>query len=920
MVLLRLRGYFLVMLLLTFTLASVSANAGTITGKIVDATSNEPLPGARITVVGTHKGAISGFDGSYKLSLDPGDYSLKITYVGYLDSVISVTMTEDRETINIALQRNAKEVTVSGKSENGSDESALIAMRNSDNLINAVSARTIEISPDIDVADVSQRLSGVSMTRTSATGDAEYAIIRGMDQRYNYTTVNGIKIPSPDNKNLYVPLDIFPASLLDRLEVNKTLTPSMEGDATGGAINLVMKQAPEHAVFSIEAGTSYNDIFGANQKFYTFTPNTAGDPRIVNGPNYEATMADFPASDWMPHQLGFVPGENFSATIGDRFGDDQKLGIIASGSFQNSYRGANTLFFTTTVLQTGSQAGQTALQDFDVRQYSTFQSRWGGMANIDYRADENNTIQLFGMYASLEKQELRDEFDTLNHKDNWPTAPEVDQEIRTSDETQTIANATLSGDDVIFGNDLSADWHLAYSRAELNSPDQGYLEMEGGVNYATAPPTVYPYTVQQSDRIWDNGVDNEYSGYLTLKSTENIFQTPTEFSYGGMIRNTERTSTHDDYDLRNIDGQQYYNGNPAVDTFQVYNPFGTGEDPLDYQAHQNITAGFLQAKFPIGPLEVLGGVRSEMTDVSWISSESSQDPGKTGSTSYIDLLPSVNLKYSPTDNQNWRASYFKSISRPTFYELIPQNGVPGDDYTELSNDSLNRSQIDNFDLRWEYFPGGLDQLLVGAFYKHLHDPIEWEIVNESDFEPKNLGDATNYGFELDFKKYFSNFGISGNYTFTKSQITTNKVQVNYAAGVGATFDSVAETRPLEGQSENIGNLSLLYKDFESGTDAQISAVYTGTAIVGVSTYVNADIWQQGYLQLDLSAEQRIVGNLTLYLKVTNLLNSPQEQVIHQTYENSDYAQPVGNQMNGQDILVRKDLYARTYVLGVRFKM
>jgi outer membrane cobalamin receptor len=894
------------------------AKSGVLTGKILDATSNEPLPGARIAVVGTRKGAISGFDGSYKLTLDPGDYSLKITYVSYLDSIVKITVTEGRQTLDVALRPNTKEVTVNGKSENGSEESALLTMRNSDNIINAVSARTIEISPDISVADAAQRLSGVTMTRTAATGDAEYAIIRGMDERYNYTTVNGIKVPSPDNKNLYVPLDIFPAALLDRLEVTKTLTPSMEGDATGGVVNMVMKQAPDHAVLSVEAGTGYSDIFSGSQKFDTYTPNTAGDPRIVNGPNTPATISDFPAGDWAPRQLNFVPGENFSATIGNRFGDNQQFGIIAAGSFQNSYRGANTLFFTTTVLQT---TGQTTLEDFDVRQYSTFQSRWGGMVNMDYRADENNTIQLFGMYASLDKQEVRNQYDTLNHKDNWPTEPEVDEEIRTSDETQTIANATLSGKDVIFGKDLSADWHLAYSRAVLNSPDEGYLELIGGVDYATNPATVIPYTAQASDRVWENGTDDEKSAYLTLKSTEDIFGTPTEFSYGGMYRNTERVSTYDDYSLRNINGNQYFYGDPGIDTFQVYNPFGTGEDPLDYTAYQNITAGFVQAKFPIGPVTVVGGVRSEITNVGWVSSESSEDPGKTGTDSYIDLLPSVNLKYDVSDNQDWRASYFKSISRPTFYELIPNGlGVPGDDYTEYSNDSLNRAQIDNFDLRWEYFPGGLDQLLIGAFYKHLHDPIEWEIVNESDFEPENLGDATNYGLEVDFRKFFSDFGISGNYTYTDSRITTNKVQVNYVQGVGATFDSVPETRPLEGQAANIGNLSALYKNFESGTEAQVSAVYTGTAIVGVSTYVNDDIWQQGFLELDLSGEQRIAGNLVVYLKVTNLLNSPREEVIHQLYENSDYAQPVANQTNGQDILVRKELYDRTYLLGLRFKM
>lgn len=209
------------------------AKSGLLTGKISDATSNEPLPGARIAVVGTRKGAISGFDGSYKLTLDPGDYTLKISYVSYLDTLVKITVTEGRQTLDVALQRSVKQVTVSSKAENGSDESALITMRNSDNLINAVSARSIEISPDLDVADVSQRLSGVTMTRTTGTGDAQYAIIRGMDKRYNYTTIDDIKIPSPDPKDRYVPLDIFPSELVDQVQVYKTLLPSMEGDAMG---------------------------------------------------------------------------------------------------------------------------------------------------------------------------------------------------------------------------------------------------------------------------------------------------------------------------------------------------------------------------------------------------------------------------------------------------------------------------------------------------------------------------------------------------------------------------------------------------------------------------------------------------------------------------------------------------------------
>ncbi len=187
-----------------------------------------------------------------------------------------------------------------------------------------------------------------------------------------------------------------------------------------------------------------------------------------------------------------------------------------------------------------------------------------------------------------------------------------------------------------------------------------------------------------------------------------------------------------------------------------------------------------------------------------------------------------------------------------------------------------------------------------------------------EYAPANLGDATNYGFEFDFRKFFSDFGISGNYTYTNSQITTPKVKYNNFAS-----DTVQETRPIEGQSENIGNLSLLYKDFESGTDAQLSAVYTGPAIVGVSTYYDNDVWTTGFLQLDVSGEQKIVGNLSVYFKVTNLLNQPEEEVIHQAYEDpviGGQVQHINYQTDGQDVLVRRELYDRNYILGIRLKM
>ena len=101
----------------------------------------------------------------------------------------------------------------------------------------------MEVSPDINAANVLQRMRGLTIQRNGG-GDDAYAIIRGLDPRYNNTLINGIKVASPDEKNRFVPLSIVPSDLLSSIEVSKSLLPEMEGDAIGGTVNLKMKDAP----------------------------------------------------------------------------------------------------------------------------------------------------------------------------------------------------------------------------------------------------------------------------------------------------------------------------------------------------------------------------------------------------------------------------------------------------------------------------------------------------------------------------------------------------------------------------------------------------------------------------------------------------------------------------------------------------
>jgi hypothetical protein len=185
------------------------------------------------------------------------------------------------------------EIGVKAKFADGSERQAKMLEKNSENIINVIPSKTIELLPDITTAAVLQRVSGVAMERTS-TGDARYAVIRGMDQRYNYTLVNGIKIPSPDNKYRFVPMDMFPADLLERLEVVKSLTAKMEGDAIGGAMNLVMKDAPNKLTITSSASSGSNLLL-LNRGYSEFDRDAIQrqSPSDQFGKDYIAKPSDF---------------------------------------------------------------------------------------------------------------------------------------------------------------------------------------------------------------------------------------------------------------------------------------------------------------------------------------------------------------------------------------------------------------------------------------------------------------------------------------------------------------------------------------------------------------------------------------------------------------------------------------------------
>jgi outer membrane receptor protein involved in Fe transport len=922
---------------LFFFLFKVSAQ--TIKGKVVDAKTAEPLTGATVELEGnkTKKVVNVNLDGSYSFkNVSTGSYEVKVKFTGYKsikEKKIQVNNTNDIIVLNIELEEESnqlEEVKVTAKGGKTDDASVRRLEKNAEVVLNILSQKAIELSPDVTVANALQRISGVTIERSSS-GEGRYAIIRGMDQRYNNTLVNGIKIPSPDDKFRYVPMDLFPSDLLERLEVIKALTPNMEGDAIGGTMNLVMKSAPNKKLFNIHAAMGYNTLF-SDRPFATFNQKVINkqDPATINGANYIATDADFPRANLNLKNLSNPINAQLGFTLGNRF-LNKKLGVVVGVSFQNMYRGSDNLFFRQNAQPSIAPVDNyPAFDDAFVRQYSTQQRRLGINNKIDYVINNRNKISLSNLYMHMDEFQARYTIDTvLAIQRTGPGSGNVYIFNRTRWQIQSIYNSTLQGEHQL-SSKLNFKWSAVYSIAKQNVPDQAEFEHDHEVktNLTTGVATETPYLLKSMNRIWRNNSDQDKSIYANFTYTPSIGKTKIELSVGGMFRHKDRSNYFNSYKLspKNSNTQVYTNIYDAKYDFNTADA-GKGDqvNQNTYTSIEEISAGYAQFKFnATEKLQVLGGARIEGTNQNYTTVMPATFDGRYGKIWYTDVLPSLHLKYLINKKQNIRASYFKGLTRPGFFEITPYF-IQNEYFIEQGNPYLKHTTADNFDIRYELFPNGADQLLVGVFYKNIQNPIEIGIVKIGTgtqvLTPQNYGNATNYGFELVYTKFFGKVGINANYTYTNSSITTNKRYYyrNTSSGSIDTKDS-AQTRPMQGQANHIGNIALLFKDSKLGLDAQLALVYTGERISQVSPYFNLDYWQTPYTQLDFSIEKKIVKHVSLYGKINNLTSSTTKFILKQPNLIDGTNNALPEQDSKSSIFVQRDIYKINFLFGVRFKL
>lgn len=884
--------------------------ARSIKGRVVDARTGEQMVGASVFLKDFPQiHTTTGLDGTFTLNTEGHAGKLCCTYLGYKAGEFDLDPNTAGEELSLPMEEQNQELgeaVVMAHNPGRTEAGARGIERKAMNVVNVMSAKAIELSPDLTVANALGRVSGVTLERGDG-GEGQYAILRGMDKRYNYTLVNGVKIPSPDNKNRFVPLDIFPAEMLDRLEVSKSLTADLEGDGIGGAVNMVMKDAPDRRQLTANAALGYNARYWQHA-FSTFATSDiqTQSPNERHGTDYAVSMSDFTLENLTVKRRKVVPDCTLGLSYGDRF-FHQRLGVMLAFSGQNIHRGKDADIYWLT----GSSNNDGTLTR---RTTSEQQSRLGAHVKLDYSLAEHHRLAWYNAWLYFRNQQVRD------------TEKSQSEAVRLKLNSQQIFNSTLMGEHG-FGDErpFELNWRAVYAKAESRTPDNAEVYL------TTASTGLQTVSVNPAAlRKWEHNDDEDLAGYVDLKQEFEAGRMGTlQLQAGGMFRDKQRTSFYNDYTFKAstaqrtlVRGKDWQNFDEIL--FDAPR-FGNLSDPLNYEASEQVGAAYLMGKLSTGRTELTAGLRAEHTKQGYHLLYPTEGARNRGEQRYWDWLPTVHLKHRLTTRSNLRLSYARAINRPGFFEIVPYK-LLGEDYNERGNPDLKHTVADNVDLRYELFPSAAEQLMAGVFYKRIQNPIEYGMETSGQdtyYTPENFGTAHNMGVELDLTKYFHRLGIKANYTYTYSKIRTNKTveEANPDPNAETTIvtRTVKQTRPLFGQAAHVANLSLLYKDTHRGLDVQLALNYTGKRLCVVSRFLDNDSWQAGRTQLDASAEQKLgTSGWSLFVKANNLLNLPLVQYVEKNARNEILGPEYERYKGG--LLERKEWHGQSFLIGVRYKL
>jgi TonB-dependent receptor len=687
-------------------------------------------------------------------------------------------------------------------------------------------------------------------------------------------------------------MDIFPSSLFGRIEVVKSLTADIAGDAIGGSTDLLLKEAPENFTlsFSVATGTS-TALF--DNSFTSFNKSSVNDldPERLHGTvsdtdptkqlaqRYNPTPSDFTIENLKFTNKSAPPNGLFSGLIGNRFLDG-RLGVIVTGSYQNTFDRTPQDFYSV-----GSNINKLDTEghlipyasSYENWTYYTEKIRSGVLAKTDFIASAEHQINATYLYVRQEEDQTRNGLQISLSGSRG--ASDLTYYYRSALRTQNISSISLSG--IHFNNSpLQLLWTLNYTDAVQDRPDEaeysllqnydvnGNLDPFKGLNNIT--------------HSWRKNDDNQYLGKFdaTFHLTSDGNHT---LNAGIVTQKLNRANYQDDYKLN----PAIENGRTAyftsLDSAHV-TVFGYGTTSgtsvygfQNYKASEFLLGSYFQYTAIFGNLQILSGLRWEQARDKYLTSASPSLTQREADVIMVNFLPGIHFKYAVTPEQVARLSVTESMSRPSYFDLVP--AVERSDASQSQgNPNLRPATSTNIDLRYEYYPNASDVYSLGFYYKKIMNPIEDQFQNVGVVlvTSKANGDpATVYGVEAVITKHFGEIGITANYSYVYSKTTTTKQVTTVDAFSGDLTQSFhQETRPLESQSPQIANVIFSYNNKNWGTDLNLSYNYTGKRLIAVGRLDGYDTYEDGTSEFDFSGEQELFSNFKLDIKLINLFSSP----------------------------------------------
>lgn len=947
---------------------------GTISGKVIDEENAQPIPDVTIRI--GNRGTTSGIDGSFSISLPKGKYEAEISSVGYGRKIVEDIEVKDNQTfaLNVTLKREKGQlaaVTIKSSVKKESVASLYTKQKNNAAISDGISQEQIQRTPDNNVAQVLKRVSGLTVQ------DGKFVTVRGMSERYNNVLMNGTSLPSTEPNRRNFSFDIIPSSLIDNVVVNKTATPDLPGEFTGGMVQVNTIDVPNENFIQIGLGSGFNT--NSTGKDFISTKRFNSDYFTGKGEQRDWFNKSFFNEYKKNHETYFLhPTDDESFTVLKKMGASipnnyglHKYKAQPLQSYQLSVGGSKQLKNESKLgmVMAASYRHEENIENYDAKLRQ-------GPTIIDSAHDYNFTTA-FGAIGNIAYQTKRHKFVWRNlynrrftHETNYRDAldegsgNQLSRQYISIIEQANLFHSRLEGEHSLGSKRLKVDWFADLATVTKNQPDSRFSKaLIEGIDSATGEEFIrYPYPGVQATTLAEGGIfafnlketKKNVGINIQIPFTWNHLIQKIKAGYWGTFRDASYqqiaivpkakrlTDVPDSIGLGKADYEMFAQENFAKGYYYYALSNISGWSPSDsYEGKQQLHAGYLMADLnPTKNLRVIGGVRLEDN-----SMKIQALTRNTTTNNIVDSLikyhekswlPSVNVIYSLTPSLNIRSAYYTTVARADFrerspyayYDFIMKQSIFG-------ANGLKNSTVNNADFRIEWYPGVGEIVSVTGFYKKFKDPVELVSYQGTDGNYilfyYNLSEAENKGFEIDIRKslrfistsstFLNNLYISSNFTWMESKVSYDPWQLQEAATgnpIPGRTETVFRKRPLAGLSPYIINAGLSYQGDIIG--ANVTYNRFGKRVLFAGMKEEEDTYEIPRDVIDLQLNLRLAKRkMEIRFNVADLLH--QDFVEYMNHQNvNGEADPKGmNYNNSADWTLRRIQRGSNYSFTISYR-